>query len=180
MDRIRKVGILIWLLAVAAVVAMAAAGLSPHARATNALPQPEGKVILQVDGNITHANRGEAAVFDRAMLEGLGLATLRTTTAWTEGVVTFEGVRARDLLAAVGARGEAVWAEALNGYGVDIPISDFARYDVLLALKMNGTYMRVRDKGPIWIVYPRDAHSELSTVQTNARWVWQLYRLRVK
>ncbi len=161
-------------------IVVALAVMTSAARAAEPLPRPEGKVILRVEGKIAHVNVGDAAEFDRAMLEGLGLATLRTTTAWTEGVVTFEGVRARDLLAAVGARGDAVRAEALNGYGVDIPMSDFAQYGVLLALKMNGKYMRVRDKGPIWIVYPRDEYSELDTVQTNGKWVWQLHRLRVK
>jgi len=173
MERIRIFERLAWIVIALAVMASAA-------RAAETLPRPEGKVILRVEGQIAHANAGDAAEFDRAMLEGLGLATLRTTTAWTEGIVTFEGVRARDLLAALGARGATVRAEALNGYGIDIPMSDFSRYDVLLALKMNGTYMRVRDKGPIWIVYPRDDHSELDTVQTNGKWVWQLHRLRVK
>ena len=170
----------VWRFGCLACVLVALGIVASATRAAEALPRPEGKVILRVEGAITHANAGDAAEFDRAMLESLGLTTLRTTTAWTEGVVTFEGVRTRDLLAAVGARGDTVRAEALNGYGVDIPMSDFSRYDVLLALKMNGTYMRVRDKGPIWIVYPRDETPKVEAVRTNEKWVWQLYKLHVK
>ncbi len=164
-----------------AVVAIAAMICATSAsQAAEVLPRPAGKVILRVEGAIQSTNDGETAAFDRAMLEALGLRMLRTTTPWTEGAVTFEGVLMRDLLAIVGARGSAVRAEALNDYAVEIPLSDFTRYDVLLALKMNGRYMRVRDKGPIWIVYPRDAHPELNNPQVNAKWVWQLHRLRVE
>jgi len=164
-----------------AVVVTAALLSAPSAgAAVEALPKPVGKVILRVEGAIRSTNDGETAAFDRAMLEALGLRMLRTTTPWTEGAVTFEGVLMRDLLAIVGARGSAVRAEALNDYAVEIPLSDFTRYDVLLAIRMNGRYMRVRDKGPIWIVYPRDAHPELNNPQVNAKWVWQLHRLRVE
>lgn len=85
-----------------------------------------------------------------------------------------------DLLDAVGADGETVKAIALNDYMIDIPISDVERYEVLLALKMNGEYMRVRDKGPIWIVYPYDQYDELNEPGIRERSVWQLRELIVK
>jgi hypothetical protein len=56
--------------------------------------------------------------------------------------VEFEGVRARRLMEAVGARGTEVEARALNDYIEVIPIDDFHRYDVLLAVRMNGQLMR--------------------------------------
>jgi hypothetical protein len=61
---------------------------------------------------------------------------------------------------AVGAAGTEVGAFALNEYQQTIPISDFASYDVLLAFRMNGRPMRLRDKGPIWIVYPWSDHPD--------------------
>ncbi|MCI2394477.1 hypothetical protein [Aliiroseovarius sediminis] len=36
------------------------------------------------------------------------------------------------------------------------------------------------DKGPLWIVYPRDAHKELQDIRYDYRWVWQLSELAVK
>ena len=59
------------------------------------------------------------------------------------------------------AEGTAVHATALNDYAVTIPIDELRRYPVLLALKMNGQYLKIMDKGPIWIVYPRDQYREL-------------------
>ncbi len=143
------------------------------------LPDPQGPVILAVTGDIAVTNQGELAAFDRVMLEALETVSLNTTTAWTEGTVTFEGPLVRDVLALVGADGEVVTATALNDYAVDIPFSDFQDYDVLLALEMDGAPMSVRDKGPIWIVYPRDEYAELQTVEYNARWIWQLRSLNV-
>jgi hypothetical protein len=81
---------------------------------------------------------------------------------------------------AVGAAGERVVASALNDYEIDIPLQDFEDYPVLFALKMNGQDLTVRDRGPIWIVYPRDDHAELRNERVNARWVWQLSGLTVE
>lgn len=144
------------------------------------LPEPTGEVVLTVSGEIAHTNRGAEAVFDRAMLEALGLRELRTSTPWTEGVPVFRGVLARDLLQAVGADGTSVIASALNDYTVEIPTEDFERYPVMLALEMNGTPLTVRDKGPIWVVYPRDDFAAIRESILNARWVWQLNSLEVR
>lgn len=144
------------------------------------LPAPSGEAVLTVEGAVANANRDGAAVFDRAMLERLGLHTLRTGTTWTEGVTTFEGVLARDVLAAAGASGDTVVAVALNDYRIDIPASDFREYDVLLAMRMDGKELTARDKGPLWIVYPRDDHPELQNGRSDHRWVWQLNALRVE
>jgi hypothetical protein len=45
---------------------------------------------------------------------------------------------------------------------------------------MNGEYLEIRDKGPIWIVYPRDQFSELRNSMVDKKWVWQLSELEVK
>lgn len=141
------------------------------------LPAPTGKVILTVSGNIENTNGDGLARFDRSMLESLGVTRLSTKTYWTEGVGQFDGILARTLIAAVGARGETVKATALNEYSLDIPTSDFLGFDVLLALKLNGTYLRTRDKGPVWVVYPLDQNPELDTDQMRNRWIWQLSKL---
>lgn len=166
--------------ALSALVMLAAAALAPVAGAAEDLPQPTGEAVLTVEGAVANTNRAGAAVFDRGMLQGLGLRTLRTGTTWTEGVTTFEGVLVRDVLKAAGAEGETVVAQALNDYRIDIPRSDFQDYDVLLAMRMDGKDLTARDKGPLWIVYPRDDHPELQNGRSDHRWVWQLNALRVE
>jgi hypothetical protein len=158
--------------------ALLAGTLAP--RADGLLPRSEGKVILTVAGNIGVTNAPGKAEFDRALLEALGESRLETTTPWTEGRHVFEGVAAKTLLEALDARGTRVKAVALNDYAVVIPITDLLRYPVLLALKMDGKPMRVRNKGPIWIVYPYDRYEELRDPTFNVKWVWQLSGLIVE
>lgn len=144
------------------------------------LPQPEGRAILEVTGKIANRNDGDKAVFDLAMLESLGKTTLVTTTAWTEGKQEFEGVLLSALVERVGASGGTVAAVALNDYKVDIPVSDFADYPVVLAYRMNGKRLKIRDKGPLWVVYPQDDFPALKTKQTQSKWVWQVKELNFK
>lgn len=87
----------------------------------------------------------------------------------------------RDVLKAVGATAATtVMAKALNDYQVEIPVADFQRYDVILASSMDGKVLTARDKGPLWIVYPRDKHGELADERIDQRWVWQLNRLELR
>lgn len=144
------------------------------------LPQPVERPILTISGKITNTNRGDAAQFDRPMLEALGMAGFETTTPWYSGPVRFDGVRMDRLLEAVGALGDRVLAYALNDYTTELPVSDFAAYGVLLAFKRNGEYMPVRDKGPLFIVYPFDSRPELRHQRFYSRSAWQLARLDVR
>ncbi len=47
-------------------------------------------------------------------------------------------------------------------------------HDVVLALKRNGAYMPVRDKGPIFIVYPFDQDPQFFDQVYMTRAIWQL------
>ena len=144
------------------------------------LAPPQDQVILTVTGAIANTNAPGRADFDLGNLEQLGLTKLVTWTPWTEGEIEFEGVLARRLMAAVGAEGTEVQATALNDYEEAIPLADFQSYDVLLALRMNRRPMRVRDKGPVWIIYPWSGHPELDDFLTREKSVWQLTALDVR
>ena len=59
-------------------------------------------------------------------------------------------------------------------------VGDFARHNVLLALKRNGLYMPIRDKGPLFIVYPYDSDPQLRHQRFYSRSAWQLVRIVVR
>jgi hypothetical protein len=143
------------------------------------LPLPQGEVVLTVDGAIGPADPAAAVRFDLEMLLGLGRQSLRTTTPFTDGEPLFEGVLARSVMAAVQARGSRALARARNDYAAEIPLDDFERWEVLLASHMNGQRLRLRDKGPLWIVYPWSQHPELDSRVTRQKSVWQLARLTI-
>ena len=161
-------------------VFLMAIALAAPTWAGESLPQPSGRVILTISGAIENTNGDGVARFDRAMLERLGVTKVNTSTSWTDGVTRFEGVLARDLLKAVGATGDQVSARALNDYAIEIPFSDFESYDVLFAFRMDDVDLTPRDKGPLWIVYPRDEHPELRNQDVDTEWLWQLVNLDVQ
>lgn len=152
----------------------------PLVHAGSPLAVPVGKPILSISGRISSVNRDDAAVFDLGMLEALGTDSFETKTPWYSGVVRFEGVRMQRLMEVVGALGESVTAVALNDYTTELPTADFQRYGVLLATKRDGVYMPVRDKGPLFIVYPYDSRPELRAQQYYSRSAWQVAKLVVK
>ena len=150
-----------------------------RAAADGPLGEPAERVILTVSGAIRIRNRGETAVLDRPMIEALGMTSFRTQTPWYDAPSTFEGVLMTRLLARLGAHGSSVTAIALNDYRTQIPVSDFERFGTILALKRDGAYMPVRDKGPLFIVYPYDSDAELRTRQYYSRSAWQVSQLIV-
>ena len=144
------------------------------------LPDPADKPILTVTGKISVTNKDGAAQFDRAMLEALGETSFSTSTPWYDGPRKFEGVPLAKLLDAVGASGDHIIATALNDYSTDIPVEDARKFGVILALKRDGGYMPVSDKGPIFIVYPFDSNPELKAQVYYKRSAWQVARIEVK
>jgi hypothetical protein len=127
------------------------------------LPKPEGPVILEIRGAIANTNGPGVARFDLAMLQALERRTIETATRWTEGVRRFEGVGGRALLAAVGASGTRAHAVALNDYESDIPLEDFAHDRLIVAYRIDGVTITVRELGPLWVMYDFDSDSALNT-----------------
>jgi hypothetical protein len=144
------------------------------------LGQPVEKPILTVSGKIANANKDGTAQFDRAMLESMGMVSFTTGTPWYKEPVSFEGVPLAKVMQAVGAKGDKLVAIALNDYSAELPMEDIAKYNVILALKRDGEYMPVRDKGPIFIVYPYDSNPDLKNQKYYSRSVWQVARIEVK
>ena len=149
-------------------------------RATATLPAPLNRVVLEVLGEIATTNVDGAAHFDMDMLKALPSVRLETTTAVTDGVRRFEGFLMRTLLDVVGATGSTVTATALNGYVIEFDVDEFDRFGVVVAYEMDGQPLLRSDKGPLWIVYPRDQHPELQDIRYDYRWVWQLMRLDIR
>ncbi len=160
---------------------VAVAGLSGiGAVEAQPLPAPKEKPILTVTGNISVTNQDNTAVFDRSMLESLGTFSIETGTPWYADKVKFEGVLLSKLMQRLGAKGDHIVVTALNDYSSDIPFTDITKYNVILATKQNGQYMSVRDKGPLFIVYPFDSDPELKHQTYYGRSVWQVSKITVK
>lgn len=143
------------------------------------LGAPKGPVLLTVSGEISGESGAEVFQFDRDMLQSLDWQEIRTFTSFTEGEQVFAGPTLASLLQAVGATGQTITATAINDYAVDIPFSDATQHNVILAMDWNGAPMRIRDKGPIWVVYPL-SEGQAQRQLFDAQMIWQLNRLSIQ
>jgi hypothetical protein len=145
-----------------------------------ALDKPKDKVILTITGAVGNTNDGKTATFSMQMLEKLPQQKVFTKSLWYPDGAEFTGPLLRDVLAAAGAKGSKITAEALNDYKTEIPFADAVEIDVILATKMNGKPMPVREKGPLFVIYPFDAKPALNTPTYHNRSAWQLVRMAVQ
>lgn len=144
-----------------------------------AAPVFADETVLTITGAVAQPEEGEAWTFDMAALRQLPAASIETTTIWTTGSQTFEGVALVDLLAHVGATGNAIRAVALNDYAVSIPVTDAVAGGPIVAYTQNGSEMSIRNKGPLWIIYPFDGNQIYKSEEYYSRSIWQLDRIEV-
>ena len=145
-----------------------------------ALEKPSSRVVLTLSGRLRAPNEGAVANFDMPMLERLPQIHFTTRTPWYAEPRKFSGPLLRDVLAAAGAHGTMLRAVALNDYWVEIPFEDSARHDVLVARLLDDKPMAVRDKGPLFVIYPFDARPELRSPVYYSRSAWQLRAIEVR
>jgi hypothetical protein len=145
---------------------------------TGLQPASAGEPILTISGAIDAP--GGKKQFDLEALEALEQASFKTKTPWTDAPTMFEGVTGRALMKAVGAHGTTVHAVALNDYATDIPLGDFLELGLVVASKVDGKRISVREKGPLWVIYPFDSKSSLQDEIYYNRSIWQLVSIEVR
>lgn len=136
------------------------------------LPALAEEPILTID-----LGDGDMRSFSAEALRSFPETSFDTTTIWTEGKVTFTGVELKALLDSVGITEGNLKATAINDYSVEIPVSDAVEDGPIVAYTRDGQEMSVRDKGPLWIVYPYDSNADYQTEVIYSRSIWQLNRI---
>jgi len=142
---------------------------------------PSGRPVLTVSG-ASGADRPTPAkpvVFDMAMLAQLPQHEIRTQSPWYPNARKFTGPLLRDVLKAAAVQGERIEVVALNDYKVSIPVSDAERYNVVLARLIDDEPLSVRNKGPLFIMYPFDSDRALRNSIFYSRCAWQVRALQV-
>ncbi|MFK7878188.1 molybdopterin-dependent oxidoreductase [Roseobacter sp.] len=125
------------------------------------------------------SSQSESLAFELADLDAMDQVTFSTTTIWTDGETTFSGVPLKALLDKAAARGAVVEMVALNDYKVSMPLVEVEEFAPIVATRMNGETMSVRDKGPYWVVFPYDQNSRYQSETIYSYSIWQLNRLKV-
>lgn len=137
---------------------------------------PAAPVVLTITGhggNVSHD-------LTMADLQKLPRVETRTTTPWHDGVQIFEGVSLQVLMESLKLSGANAQVTALNRYRTTIPMKDFSDHKPVLAYLRNGVPMEVREKGPLFIVYPYDTNPSLKTDTYFSRSAWQVRSITVE
>ncbi|QQA42034.1 hypothetical protein [Pelagovum pacificum] len=116
---------------------------------------------------------GEQVEYTIDDLEALPQVEYVTMNPYIDSPSSFSGPLLRDLVEGVG-EDEQLSLVAINDYSVEIPMGDAINYDVIVATRLDGHHMSVREKGPLWVMYPFSDHPELNDSIYNARLIWQL------
>jgi len=151
----------------------------PSASVAEPLATPTGEVILEMGGAVSITNGDGVARFDLPLLDALPQRETRTNTPWYDGVHVFSGPTFTDLLAAVGAEGSTLRVTAINDYAVEMPIAELTSHPVILATRLDGEEMSIRDKGPLFVIFPFDEAPELVNELSFSRSVWQVRQIEV-
>ena len=131
--------------------------------------------VLGTDGEVI-------ASYDLQELDALEQTTYLTQNAFIDGQAEFTGPQISVILEGSGIeipQDGSFQIAAVNDYAVDIPYSDVVDYGIILATRMNGEEMSIREKGPLWLMYPISDFSELSDSLYSSRLVWQVNRLKL-
>ncbi len=125
--------------------------------------------------------KGPVHEFTMAQLQALPQTEIRTANEFIDGARLFRGPTVLSVLRASGASNAGtVRMIALNDYEIQVDTREFRKYDPILALTMDGQPLSVRDKGPIWMIYPMSDYPELRDPVFNSRLIWQLTRMEFR
>ena len=134
-------------------------------------------VAIKTDIILTVSSGMDVLTLDRSDLSKLTVTSFDTSTIWTDGVHTFTGVSVKTLTDLIGVTNGMLRATAINNYAIEIPVSDAVNEGPIIAYLIDGKKMSVRDKGPLWIVYPYDANPDYRSEVVYSRSIWQLDRI---
>lgn len=165
--------------------------------AADELSPAEGPVVLTIAGNIDNTNRPsfdefkdpfinyherpfeKAAEFDLPMLEALGMHEIEVNYEGWPAPVRLAGPRLNDVLDAVGAEPEAMVVLALDGFAVDFTDEDLNSEDWIVAIKQDGDYMSLGQRGPAWVVFD-PGEDKAITAEEEGTWPWAAFFIEVK
>ncbi len=99
---------------------------------------------------------------------------------WHDGVQHFEGVSLQVLMESLKLTGANAQVVALNRYRTTIPTKDFSDHKPILAYRRNGAAMEVREKGPLFVIYPYDTNAALKNDTYFSRSAWQVRSISVE
>ena len=146
------------------------------ALSASALAAAAEEVLLVVD---VKGDGSDLRSMTDADLQALPQVEFTTSTIWTTDPVTFAGPTLAAVLESVGAADGALSMVAVNDYKVQMPRGVVAQDAPIIATRLNGEPFTIRNKGPLWLVFPFDSSTAYQTEEVYSYSIWQLTRIAV-
>lgn len=183
---------------------LGAASLSVSSFPAAADRRVPGPALLTVTGAVTRSNRGplnlaldqmmrkqnvkfdKAYTFDFAAITALPAISIQPTLEYDAKRHDLRGPLMSDVIAAAGGRmtdDTKLLLQAVDGYGVLVPLKDARRYGFIVATHLDDRPMPLGGLGPLWAVYDADAFADMAVKPLDQRFAlcpWALYRIDVQ
>lgn len=135
-------------------------------------------MALQAAPKLTITTDTDAVILDRNQLEAFPQTTITTTSPYYEGTAEFSGPSLKRVLESAGLSGQSrITFQALNDYQVEASLDEVMGLNAIVATRMNGKPMSVRNRGPFWVMLPLSDRPELDSEEYHRFMVWQLNRI---
>lgn len=130
--------------------------------------------------SITVGHRAPQTISLTQLQAALPVHSFTTQLPWLPGSHAYTGFLVTDLLDYLKIdNATSVSLIALNDYAANIPIDDLHSYHPMVAYFMDGEPMRVRDKGPFWLVYNLAAYPQIDEPLHHTFMVWQIEKILI-
>ena len=139
-------------------------------------PVQAGDTRLIVDA---HGDPSKTRAFADADLMALPQIEFSTSTIWTNSKVSYSGPSLAAVLEVSGAPDGALRMTAVNDYKVDMPRAQVEPNAPIIANRINGAPFSIREKGPLWLMFPFDSDERFQTEEVYSFSIWQLTGIQV-
>lgn len=132
--------------------------------------------LLTVGGDISGQNPRSFTDNDLSELKQIEFST---STIWTNTKAKFAGPPLQGLLDEVGAGPGSLRLRAVNDYMVVMPRDHIEAAAPIIANRIDGRPYNIRNKGPLWLVFPYDTHTRFQSEEVYAFSIWQLTHIEI-
>lgn len=140
-----------------------------------------GAPLAAVEPALT-ISRGDDVVLDYSLpeLAALPQTVIITENEFMDGKLAYRGPLVERVLEPLSLDPSVMLLfTAANDFAVQIPFSDILKYHPILALEVEGKPLSLRDKGPLWLMYPISDNAALRDPVYLGRLIWQLVRIDI-
>ena len=130
--------------------------------------------IHALSANIELITNNEKFEYSVDQLLEIQTKELVTLTPWTNSEPTFKGLSIAALFAEHNIQSGQIKFTALNDYSISVSVADLLKSEGFIAMYQDGEILKVRSKGPFWLIFPWSDRSELINARVSSWSTWQI------